>query len=640
MRHKTPSSLVPSKVKLRKRLAFFKKAAWMIIALLILFQLFQTNRLLKEANQGTSDRAVAQIDILKESLNEVRSFLSLPTHETVEEEAPETLETALYGILAQQKNEAEVAAAKAEIQAVLNTYVSSAAFVNLIEGETITLSNPGEDAYELVKDEVTFFSFGRDSKGIFLRTPSKETRVEPADFVETINQIVSKDGLSRLRAEKLKMDEKIQLLNSVNRDLASILAKKNLKIVVSTDPLRGRILMVDDSAAGAINYDLESDSFTLANLNGLAIERELGDAAELKEAITKFVENNNFFTFLEQEVAQKIEELEDLINQDSFQSALSQSGLTTPGISEAGGFYILEFKNKDTVVVKISINKVSGEVIVEQDGQKTILDQTATPISSKLEKGEGINFLITGKHGALTDTIILANVNEHAEKVTLISFPRDLYVEDQKINSTYYYKGMNSLIDQVESLSGLPIENYALIDMYAFIDVVDYLGGIDVTLEQDLIDPSYKTLDNGRWGTLFYPAGTHHLSGKQALRIARSRHFSSDFARAKRQHKILSAIKDKVQNISIFGVNKLFQISYTTLNKTETDLATRDALKYFLKYKDYEINSEYVLSTGNVLTSGYTGGPDCEEECGAYILKPKDDDWQLIRSFVHNAIAS
>ena len=228
MRHKTPSSLVPSKVKLRKRLAFFKKAAWMIIALLILFQLFQTNRLLKEANQGTSDRAVAQIDILKESLNEVRSFLSLPTHETVEEEAPETLETALYGILAQQKNEAEVAAAKAEIQAVLNTYVSSAAFVNLIEGETITLSNPGEDAYELVKDEVTFFSFGRDSKGIFLRTPSKETRVEPADFVETINQIVSKDGLSRLRAEKLKMDEKIQLLNSVNRDLASILAKKNL----------------------------------------------------------------------------------------------------------------------------------------------------------------------------------------------------------------------------------------------------------------------------------------------------------------------------------------------------------------------------------------------------------------------------
>src|SRR5690606_29994346 len=142
-----------------------------------------------------------------------------------------------------------------------------------------------------------------------------------------------------------------------------------------------------------------------------------------------------------------------------------------------------------------------------------------------------------------------------------------------------------------------------LVDMYAFIDVVDYLGGIDVTLDEPLIDPTYKTYDNGQWGTLYYAAGTHHLNGKQALRVARSRHTSSDFSRAERQHQVLEAFKLKANNLNVSNAGTLIKIASTLLGKTETDISPSQAVSYYFKYKNYEISSQHVLSTANILTS-------------------------------------
>jgi anionic cell wall polymer biosynthesis LytR-Cps2A-Psr (LCP) family protein len=200
-------------------------------------------------------------------------------------------------------------------------------------------------------------------------------------------------------------------------------------------------------------------------------------------------------------------------------------------------------------------------------------------------------------------------------------------------------------VEEVEEITGMEIQNYVMIDMYAFIDVIDYLGGIDVTLDSPLIDPTYKTFDEGEWGTLYYSAGIHHLSGVQALRIARSRHYSSDFDRAKRQHKILYGIREKGKSLSIKDAGKLLQIAVTLLNKTDTDISPKEGLNYFLKYKNYTIAGQNVLSSGNVLTSTYsniyngTVSANCSE-CykGAYILTPKNNDWRLVRSYIYNIL--
>ncbi len=258
--------------------------------------------------------------------------------------------------------------------------------------------------------------------------------------------------------------------------------------------------------------------------------------------------------------------------------------------------------------------------------------------------------MLLGKHGSLVDTIILAYLDNKTKEITLISIPRDLYYKGRKINSVYSFFGINEFKRQLSNITGLQIDKYILIDMYAFIDVINYIGGVDVTLDKPLIDPSYKTFDNGKWGTLYYEAGTYHLNGKQALRLARSRHYSSDFARAERQQKILKSLKMKAKKLGFGDVNTIMNIINVILKKTETDISLEEALEYYFRYQNFKIDSGNVLSSGNVLESTYTGlmngnipvcGEDkegCKINKGAYILLPKDDNWDIIKWFIMEII--
>ena len=71
-----------------------------------------------------------------------------------------------------------------------------------------------------------------------------------------------------------------------------------------------------------------------------------------------------------------------------------------------------------------------------------------------------------------------------------------------KINSIYRNYGPSRLMSDLSSITGLNISKYIAIDMYAFIDMVNILGGVTVKLNEPLIDPTYKVRENGRWSTL------------------------------------------------------------------------------------------------------------------------------------------
>lgn len=275
--------------------------------------------------------------------------------------------------------------------------------------------------------------------------------------------------------------------------------------------------------------------------------------------------------------------------------------------------------------------------------------------------------LIAGKHGSLIDTMIFAHIDENDRTVDMISIPRDLYYNGRKINHYVMNFGMEEFKRVLGEITGYELDKYILIDMYAFIDVVDIIGGIDVHLDSAVIDPTYKTLDNGVWGTLNYAPGDYHLMGKESLRLARSRHTSSDFARAERQHMILGAIQKKAREFGFGDAGTLYDIIRTVLNKTDTDISVSEAIAYYFKYQNFDINSGYVLSTGNILTVpeyiakeectkmidewtasvgvgevsvGDSGvgvpladspRPDCENKLQAYTLMPADGNWDLIK---------
>ncbi len=259
--------------------------------------------------------------------------------------------------------------------------------------------------------------------------------------------------------------------------------------------------------------------------------------------------------------------------------------------------------------------------------------------------------------------MILANINTEKRKITLISIPRDLYYNNRKINSYYALYGMDELKRILTNITGYKIDKYILIDMYAFIDVIDLIGGIDIHLNEAVIDPTYKVNDNGVWSTLYYRPGDYHMSGKEVLRIVRTRHTTSDFARAERQQLVLKAIQAKARNFGFGDANKLTDIISTVLSRTETDISVAEAIPAYFRYQGFEIDSGHVLSSGNVLKSTYTGveksknclenlsrnkdleGEDlakaqenCQEDKGQYILEPINGNWNTIRWYFHQVI--
>jgi LCP family protein required for cell wall assembly len=162
------------------------------------------------------------------------------------------------------------------------------------------------------------------------------------------------------------------------------------------------------------------------------------------------------------------------------------------------------------------------------------------------------------RHG-LTDFMRAVRVDFRAQRVTTLEFPRDLWVkipgiehnlktERQKLNTAYAYgspEGGPSLLARTLDLNfGLNVDHYIVANMNVFIEVVDALGGLDVTIPEGGIDGRTSTDRSAR---LVFPEGPQHLNGEQALTLARMRNVSV-FARAEHQNMIMCALRKKIES--------------------------------------------------------------------------------------------
>ncbi len=243
--------------------------------------------------------------------------------------------------------------------------------------------------------------------------------------------------------------------------------------------------------------------------------------------------------------------------------------------------------------------------------------------------------------------MIIVHVDNSRKKAIMFSLPRDLFYHGRRINAVYEFWGKDQFLKELSEITGLSIKKYIFVDMFAFIDVINIIGGVDISLDEDLIDPTYKVKDNGEWATLCYPKGNYHLNGLEALRVARSRNFSSDFDRAKRQQKIILAVRDKFKNIGIGNLDKVYQIIASLMKYVQTNFSPLEMAAYFGKYKDFTVSAQHTIDTSNVLYSTYSNIyllspediPDDEDfDKGAWIVLPKDNDWNVIKWYVREMI--
>jgi polyisoprenyl-teichoic acid--peptidoglycan teichoic acid transferase len=318
---------------------------------------------------------------------------------------------------------------------------------------------------------------------------------------------------------------------------------------------------------------------------------------------------------------------------------------------------------------------------------------TESPIPDRFNQGRTHTTLLLGygggnhQGGLLTDTMMLAIIHPESETITLLSLPRDLWVDlpvsgdalsGWKINAAYAigsddkgykYKpkeytgpaGGGQLAKYaVKEVTGLDVDRFVSVNFSGFRRSVDVLNGVDVTVERSFVDPvypiegkendtcgkspeelaAYATMAASvaereltcRYETLRFEKGVTHMDGPTALKYVRSRHSSqdgTDFGRAARQRNLILAMKDKVFRIDFFP--KIIPFVNTLSDDVRTDYAIGD-MQEFLKYKDelaeYKIVST-AISDDNVLTTGRSPN-------GQSIVLSKEGlgKWDTVKQFV------
>ncbi len=156
-----------------------------------------------------------------------------------------------------------------------------------------------------------------------------------------------------------------------------------------------------------------------------------------------------------------------------------------------------------------------------------------------------------------TDSMMLVSLDPTEGRLGILSIPRDLYVQipgwrNYRINAALYLGeargegyGPTLLMQTFQLNFGIRVHDYMLIDFQAFIDVVDLIGGVEVSIDYTINDPRYPDMNFG-YDPFYLPAGTHHLDGYDTLRFARTRHGNNDIRRAERQQQVLFAVRDRV----------------------------------------------------------------------------------------------
>lgn len=179
-----------------------------------------------------------------------------------------------------------------------------------------------------------------------------------------------------------------------------------------------------------------------------------------------------------------------------------------------------------------------------------------------------------------SDVIMLARVDPADSRVTLISIPRDTMIESQdgsveKINAEYNY-GPAATVRAVSEFAGVDIAHYIEVDFSGLEQVVDALGGVRVTIPEDIAAGN---------GGMAFSAGEQVLNGEQALAYARERYTVSggDFGRAQAQRQIAEAI---VQQVLAANPTEIPGIVSQLAGCVSTDLSITDIVSYALEFKN------------------------------------------------------
>lgn len=199
--------------------------------------------------------------------------------------------------------------------------------------------------------------------------------------------------------------------------------------------------------------------------------------------------------------------------------------------------------------------------------------------------------------GTNSDAIILLSINKDTKEVKMVSVYRDTLLQIQsdsqtthKVNYAYQLGGALMSINTLNANLDLAISDYITVDFNAMADIINTLGGVEVTVTEDEVNNLNKNLAeqigiSGKYSEGVHEAGTKVLNGQQAVAYSRIRSTGKgDITRTMRQRTVLLGLVNKTINADSKMISNLIDVSFscisTSLTKDEVTSLAKDIADY------------------------------------------------------------
>lgn len=236
------------------------------------------------------------------------------------------------------------------------------------------------------------------------------------------------------------------------------------------------------------------------------------------------------------------------------------------------------------------------------------------------------------------DTIMVSRVDLDALTVRTLSIPRDLYVEIPgygygKINDAYqrglasdpeltWQSGAEAMVATISHNFGVTCDGVAVLELQQLPELVDAVGGIEVINPYAIYVPEFPEFSEGGTRLLEFPEGPIVLDGASTMDFVRTRQQDGDGGRVMRQHLVLAALLEKLQQPEMLP--RIPELVQTLGDVVHTDIPVDVRVALIAAVPQIPLENLAFTNIDSLLTAGYT--PE-----GAWIYQ---GDWSTLPGYV------
>ncbi|NOX44260.1 MAG: LCP family protein [Caldiserica bacterium] len=237
---------------------------------------------------------------------------------------------------------------------------------------------------------------------------------------------------------------------------------------------------------------------------------------------------------------------------------------------------------------------------------------STTPIERALNRGEWVHILFVGVDEGRTgkpeaDAISLLGISPDPEGPVpyfLLSFPPNLLAyrggEWKSLKDIYRDGGLEALVAAVEAIGEVEVHYYAVVDFAGFVDLVDAVGGVEITVDKPIV---YE--DQSQDLHIRIDPGVRVLDGEEALKYVRYRGSESEYDRIARQQKFLLALAERVRSRGLRALRGLLELG---LSRVDTNLTLWDGLYLARRLRDLPLAAHLFRAVPGRGSSDTEGG--------------------------------